>query len=331
MFFGGKTDGSALEPREPFDKMRGKRRIAGMVGPLLAGSIFLNPAMVFRMSSFFLGVGFFGQPLISRSMTWLNQNYPHWTNLFEIKKYIHSRSPLTQTSTILKGVPTNAQLALTLLRIGESNNAPVPPPPRDDLKPPQENLQPRASDLPFDATQEEVNDAVDQDEPEEHKEASETHKKKKQLGSQIVKFFKGITFAGVEVIRAGDKVKAQLGSEASKDRIGILRDADSKVIMGPSEFEARHKGTRDRIHIKGGKMTWQGEVIGVEGIKELKKIGGLGWKARLVFGWATTKEIVDGVEILDSKGVWWKFTAVQLRDELFNRLIAMGGQKWECL
>ena len=79
-------NGSALEPRQPFDKMRGKRRIAGMVAPFMVISIFVNAEIAFRMSTFFFGVGFFGQPLISPTMSWLNQNYPKWKNVFEIKK-----------------------------------------------------------------------------------------------------------------------------------------------------------------------------------------------------------------------------------------------------
>lgn len=88
------SDGSALEPREPFDKMRGKRRIAGMVIPLFAASIFLNPTMVSRMSTLFFGIGFFGQPLISRSMTWMIKNHPHWQDIFEIKKSPPSTSKI---------------------------------------------------------------------------------------------------------------------------------------------------------------------------------------------------------------------------------------------
>lgn len=126
-------------------------------------------------------------------------------------------------------------------------------------------------------------------------------------------------------------MKAHLGSEASKNRIGILRETDDKVFTGPSEFEVRYKGTKGRLQLDKRVMKWEGREIYVDGIQEVKKIGGLGWKTRMVFGWATRKEIVDGMEILDSTGEWWKFTAVQLRDELFNRLIAMGGQKWECL
>ena len=61
----------------------------------------------------------------------------------------------------------------------------------------------------------------------------------------------------------------------------------------------------------------------------LKKIGGLGWKAKLLVGWALDREIADGLEIVDKLGNSYVVTAMVLRDELFNRLVAMGGQKWE--
>jgi hypothetical protein len=38
---------------------------------------------------------------------------------------------------LLKGVPTNAQLTVTLLRIGEANKAPLPPPPYAGPPPPE--------------------------------------------------------------------------------------------------------------------------------------------------------------------------------------------------
>jgi len=70
-------------------------------------------------------------------------------------------------------------------------------------------------------------------------------------------------------------------------------------------------------------------TIAVANIKELKKIGGFGWKTRLVVGWALDREVADGLEIVERSGSVWKITALPLRDELFNRLVAMGGQKWE--
>jgi hypothetical protein len=41
------------------------------------------------------------------------------------------------------------------------------------------------------------------------------------------------------------------------------------------------------------------------------------------------RNVVDGIQIVDMQGKEWLLTAVEMRDELFNRLIAMGGQKWE--
>ncbi len=67
----------------------------------------------------------------------------------------------------------------------------------------------------------------------------------------------------------------------------------------------------------------------VQDITELKKIGGLGWKSKIVVGWATGKTVADGLEITTRSGDRLKITAVRLREELFNRLVAMGGQKWE--
>jgi hypothetical protein len=64
-------------------------------------------------------------------------------------------------------------------------------------------------------------------------------------------------------------------------------------------------------------------------IRELKKVGGLGWKSKLVVGWSMGRNVVDGIRIVDTHGKEWLFTAVKMRDELFNRLVAMGGQKWE--
>ena len=59
-------------------------------------------------------------------------------------------------------------------------------------------------------------------------------------------------------------------------------------------------------------------------------MGGLGWKSKLLVGWATGKEVVDGLVIKDiSHDEEWHLTAVSLRDELFNRLLSIGSQMWE--
>jgi len=49
----------------------------------------------------------------------------------------------------------------------------------------------------------------------------------------------------------------------------------------------------------------------------------------MVVGWATNREIADGILITDKEGNKKQLTAIALREELFNRLVAMGAQMWE--
>ena len=94
------------------------------------------------------------------------------------------------------------------------------------------------------------------------------------------------------------------------------------LAFGARETHERIAGReRDDLH-----PLW---TIAVADIVELKKIGGYGWKAKLVVGWSLEREVKDGLEITTADGRRFKITALPLRDELFNRLIAMGSQKWE--
>jgi hypothetical protein len=253
----------------------------------------------------------------------------------------------TKVSTILKGVPTNAQLTITLLRTGEANKAPIPPPPRSDQPPPSRPSSPvDADELPLDSSQAEVDAAIHPD-PEEETPDSEHQegekKKTKHTGKRIIKFFKGATKAGVEGVLGTDHIKANIGSEHAKNRLGILPDPKDTPTTGPVDFQARYKGKKGTVYISTTatvpcisftttSVTKNPEPIfsvAIADIKEIRKIGGLGWKAKLVVGWAMDRQIADGLEIIDREGHKWTLTAIFLRDELFNRLVAMGGQKWE--
>lgn len=64
-------------------------------------------------------------------------------------------------------------------------------------------------------------------------------------------------------------------------------------------------------------------------MQEIKKVGGLGWKGKMIVGWATDREVADGILIVDKQGNSKQLTAIALREELFNRLVAMGNQMWE--
>ena len=175
-----------------------------------------------------------------------------------------------------------------------------------------------------------------------------THGKK---GSRVLGLFKTSVKASVETAIGADRLKAQAGSSAAKNRLGALPKPSADLTSGPVDFKARHRGKKGHVYIATRAtvpcvgFTTDGSVerigsadredlhplwtLAVADIAALKKIGGFGWKAKLVVGWALDRQVADGLEITDRRGEVWRVTAMPLRDELFNRLVAMGGQKWE--
>jgi len=146
-------------------------------------------------------------------------------------------------------------------------------------------------------------------------------------------------------------VRAKAGSRPAKDHLGVVPRPGSNLTSGPVEFKARYGGRKGHVYIST-RATIPAvafstdstiETIGAQeredlhplwsiaiaDIVELKKFGGYGWKAKLVVGWSLGREVADGLEIKVAGGESWRITACPLRDELFNRLVAMGGQKWE--
>ena len=117
---------NALSPTPPFPKDIYRLRLAGLVVPLLATSIFITSYMFMKGLTFGVGFAFFGDPIIQPGLELLNTKFPNWQKLLEVR------------NTILKGVPTNAQLTLTLLRVGEANKSPLPPPPTSGETPPEQ-------------------------------------------------------------------------------------------------------------------------------------------------------------------------------------------------
>ena len=254
-------------------------------------------------------------------------------------------------STILKGVPTNAQLTVTLLRIGEANKAPLPPPPKSDEPPSDKPKSLNGDHLTLDASNEEIHEAIHADPSNTATPDALAEKPKHRTGARILGFLKGTTKTGVETKLGVDKVRATAGSENAKNHLGILSNEKERNISGPVDFVARYKGKKGHVilstsaavtSVSFSKHSSEGSgdlldlgkerplwSVPVGEIQELKKVGGLGWKAKLVVGWATDRQIADGLEIVTRSGEAIKITAIPLRDELFNRLIAMGPQKWE--
>ncbi|KAI1751024.1 hypothetical protein F4782DRAFT_506501 [Xylaria castorea] len=339
--------GNALSPTAPFPQDTYRIRLAGLIAPLLLVSLFATSYAFVKGATFGLGFAFFGDPIVTPGLRWLNRQYPHWQKLLEMR------------NTVLKGVPTNAQLTLTLLRIGEANNAPLPPAPFVHAPPPDRpaevtdaELRATGADFPLNATEEELEEAMEHDPTTAHEtagadiDAAKGHHKK---GGKVLGVLKSVVKGTVKGIIASDAARAKAGSRPAKNRLGVVPPAKAELLSGPVDFKGRYDGRKGRVYIAtkstipavgfstdvtstsadgGGELhpRWS---IAIGDIKELKKIGGYGWKAKLVVGWSLGREVNDGLEITDRLGNVKRITALPLRDELFNRLVAIGGQKWE--
>lgn len=338
-------------------------RLAAVVGPALMLSFVTHAYVFVKASSLITGLVFFGDPVLSRLIPFLNGNFPGWQRLLELR------------NTILQGVPTNAQLTITLLRVGEARKAPLPPPPKSTSETPDRPAQidHAATAENLDADPDEVALAAQPyAEPTTGGTSSEStvsttgsddtnkHSSTKSKGRKLLSLFKGTTRAGVSTALETDKLKAAAGAEHAKNRLGVVppssTDAEAHSSPGPVEFAGRYRGKKGFMYIltsaaspcvvfaekrrssNGGGSGGSGEGLDVEplwtvpvgDITELRKIGGLGWKSKLVVGWSLDREVRDGIEIVDKSGGSHTVTALKLREELFNRLVSMGSQKWEC-
>lgn len=118
--------GNALSPVTPFPRRRPRARLAACLLPIFLTSLFLTPYMVTKGMTFAAGFGFFGDPILTPALDFLNRKIPNWQKFLELRH------------TLLRGIPTNAQLTITLLRVGERAKAPIPPPPESDVPAPIE-------------------------------------------------------------------------------------------------------------------------------------------------------------------------------------------------
>ncbi|OWP03453.1 hypothetical protein B2J93_7471 [Marssonina coronariae] len=163
---------------------------------------------------------------------------------------------------------------------------------------------------------------------------------KRQHGRRILAAIRGVTKGTMETALGTDKLKAAAGAENAKKRLGVLKSGALNPA-GPVDFPCRFKGKKVHAYTTNTAtspaLSWTNGKedidpifsIAISEIQEVKKVGGLGWKTKLVVGWATSREITDGLIIVDKLGNQKHLTAIALREELFNRLITMGKQMWE--
>ncbi|PNP45527.1 hypothetical protein TGAMA5MH_02750 [Trichoderma gamsii] len=323
--------GNALSPTPPFPVERPRLTLAACLLPPLLLSFFVSSYMLLKGIAFGVGFLFFGDPIIQPALQFANRTYPRWQKFIELR------------NTILRGIPTNAQLAVTLLRIGERNKAPIPPPPTSDLPPPI-RIDSEAADQVgnLGVTDAEARQALHPDLDHANEVKDDSQQRKPKRSHRIINLLKGTAKGGVETALTADKAKAAVGAAQARNRLGVVnkRTVDDPP-SGPVCFPARCGGKKGHAYITATAtspaLSWTPKhedvspawTVAIEDIRQLKKVGGLGWKSKIVVGWATQREVVDGLVVRTKDGKEYHLTAVVVRDELFNRLIAMGHQMWE--
>jgi hypothetical protein len=71
---------------------------------------------------------------------------------------------------------------------------------------------------------------------------------KKKHGRRILAFLKGTTKGGVETMLGTDRLKAAVGAQHARNRLGVLQSGPSPPA-GPVDFPARYQGKKGRLYI----------------------------------------------------------------------------------
>ncbi|RPA86457.1 hypothetical protein BJ508DRAFT_234381 [Ascobolus immersus RN42] len=415
---------NALSPTPPFPTTA-RLQLAAFVAPVFLASFIITPTFLIHTSTFTFGVLFFSQPLIDGILEYLNRECPGWYKIIDPRNYV-------LPSSVLRHIPTNAQLTLTLLRMHATAANPSLPVAPKATEVPQEGLDIHPEDLPMPVSEEELHDKVSPVDPQKANPDPKTDPEHPHR-SKLVHALRKVTKAGFVSALGADRLKAAVGSKTSKKRVGAVPIVSStpptpteeidplESTAGAADTEhhekkaavAKKKGLTDRNwyfsarfngkkgylcitppspqHMKPhsnpatnfSQMEMSKPMLSfyqirptsskpkseplfsfpLEDIVEIRKVGGLGWKTKMVAGWSLERSVVDGIILRTRKGLHggrqgggegekglggegptgdkrgereWRIMAVRKRDEVFNALLVSctsegESRKWESI
>ncbi|KAJ6003855.1 hypothetical protein N7540_013137 [Penicillium herquei] len=252
------------------------------------------------------------------------------------------------TNDTLTGAPEK-QIAITLLRIGEAHKTPLPPVPTSKPDDPDYQTPFDAENILVGATRSDFLNTTIPSVPEKaHGDANEEEPKHRHV-SKFVRFLKGNAKFFVGAKLAIDHVRAATGSQKAKGHLGVLPKTKSIIYSGPSEYQCRFEGkigwavitesakasvlfTRDDPRLKGFSKLESVFEIALNDIKRMKRATAFVNSAiEEVVAFSSDQKLLASLEIEDKEGKTWRLTVMPERDELFNRLVAAGDQRWENL
>ncbi|KJZ70712.1 hypothetical protein HIM_09896 [Hirsutella minnesotensis 3608] len=322
--------GNALSPTFPFPLHRRRMTLAACLLPLLMILCFATWHAILKCIGFLIGFGFFGGKPIALLLTRLETMFPGWRQFLEMRH------------TIFRGVPTNSQLTVALLRVGERAKCPFSPPPSKSDRPTAKKTL-NGKELEFLGTSnEDIRAAIDphSDDDEFHGKPHKREKRSKMM-SRLAGTITGIAKGGACTAVKIDQVTAWAGGNHAKTRIGALDAPEQDEAAGPVDFSARYRGNRGYAYITttatSPALSWRSETddlssawtVALADITELHKVDGLEWKSKFAVGAVLGWPVADGLLVKTRKGKEYHLTAAQSRDALFNLLISVGDQLWE--
>ena len=253
-------------------------------------------------------------------------------------------------------------MTITILRLGEARKTPLPPPPMNREVPVDQPyeleddvLDAVEGDQPLGASDFELHKAAAPDQNKVNKAGGADQEAPKtdnptndKWRGRAVHLAREGAKAMVKTAMGVDKMLAKAGKKSAQNRLGAVPIKGKSTVQSPSVYEARHEGKEGYVYITSDinnpcvcfsteAPTETGErqelrpvwTLPIDDITTLNKYHGYGTKSKLLAGWALEKEIRDGLEIVDRLGNQKVVTAIPRRDQLFNRLCAIGSQKWE--
>ncbi|PKY01189.1 hypothetical protein P168DRAFT_293026 [Aspergillus campestris IBT 28561] len=344
---------NVFSPTPPFTMITARMRLVGILVAVLVASRMASGHMIVKGGAFAAGLGFFGDPVFSRTLDILNAIYPNWKEQLDLQK------------TLLKGVPNNAQLTLTLLRIGELNGSPLPPPPSPqdgELDWPLKKKKPKA--LPSSASTTSLDKTTSLDrtsstdlQRQQTPASTAPPKEKRRLISKILRFVRRTISTAIKGHMAFDRAMTIAGNAHTRNLIGMLQKRGwVSAPHGPLKFEAKFERKRgaavidstleppvlyftttasgkldDDLRLESRKESSVLFQMPVTEIRELKKTEGLRWKSKMIVELtAGSKEAADGLIVSGTEPERsFHLTGMRSRNQLFNRLVAIDAQFWE--
>ncbi|BEI94984.1 uncharacterized protein CcaverHIS019_0705650 [Cutaneotrichosporon cavernicola] len=324
----------ALSPPPVYPDYYARFKIAALLVVAALALHYVPARMWGRGFTLAFGVVVWGHKWLEMGVRELLRRFPNWKELVDPR------------NSILSGVPTDAQLALHLLRVSEAEGDPLPTPPvapaLEATKEAVSQATPSAPDLEVEA------DAAP---TPAHKAAVKSRKKTRGVFRKLVR---RLASMGSDVAFVGEerKLKGKIDSLVLKAKWGD--------DVPPGGYSAKLNGTSGHLFIdedhaciswvpmlsKSPERVWY-----VDDLVEMKKdelgtsrlalaamsgaeIASLGLSLRFaktaddISVFDMTEEQVGAAQAAKET---LEFKGVEAREALFNRLIAMGSQRWEML